>query len=476
MITKKDRLLYRMAYLNQVYKSDFLMLTFDYSNNGSQMARELLDNGYLKEREVPKSNGTGTTKVISITHKGRKYLVDKFDDHIFLKSASDIQRPWNTSDPEKLNKKLIQNRLKAMFYMAEANVLEFEKPPLAALYYGVYDRAYEASYDEYLYDNESDPKSALDSGIFYDFTEINKAIGKIYGPSGQDSIKQSRIKGVYISKKKVVFCYIANEYRNRPIKVNVSSESRAIDFLINFFAKIVSRHKPEAMVLATGNILVDKMCSDDFIKQNRKDEIIGWHTALFEKVYVIPHSTNGTFSLYDAIRYDYDTWKNISYELFDSFGFVERIEKVGNPNFIGINQKTGRRIIYLPYYDVKLLKLLNEFHDTIDIIAPPEMINTIANIVKRDNTYYDTEANEIEPVMKVPKMVEVQKRRRRHMKNVSVSYSVDTYKKLKLISKTTCKGISSIIRNATLDYIETEYQKALDYEIREKEFRKEMRK
>lgn len=471
MVSKYDLLLLKMVYLNQLYKSDALSLIDDSNNNNSKIVKTMVQKGWLNEREIAKVGATKeTATVVAITYEGRKYLAKKFKDKFYTEIAREVQKPWNTSDPKALHRKLADNRLKTAFINAGAWVLPPDKPTLTNLYNMAYGK--DTDEDEY-YDNTLPLDEVLQNGVYYSVDEIRSFVERVSGESAYDIFQSAKFRGVYINNEVTALCYISNIQKNKRVKVTYNVEKRAVKVIMSLISPINSVSDLDAIVISSGNALAEMMCPSS----NDKPTIISlidWNTDIYHSVHVFPRTKLGIDSLNYMTTHNYDAWKDDCYTIFNNIPFMEPIyEHIASPQLLGRNHITHNRAIFLPWFDLSAINFVMKFHEPIDIVTREDMAQTIANIIRKPINFYDLEGNTI--LTQIPYHKQTEKKRISHMVSVPVSLSREDKTKIKQIAKINGQTISSYIRSVLKTSIDADYETALQKQKAEKEIRKAIR-
>lgn len=473
-ITKRELLLLQLAYLNQVYKSDFIMLMNDASNSSSTI-RAMKKREWILEYKVTKLGPTKQeTSVIAISYEGRRYLMKKFNDKYYIEVAKEMQRKFNTDDLEKLHRRLIDNRLKVSMMCSGTLTLLPDKPSLRKIYSEITDEAIIDDMESVSYDNGMSADETLSNGVYYSYEEILHFIELVRGQNDYDTILGSRFRGVYIDSNKTVFCYIPRPNNNRRIRLTENIEMRAIETMSKYLSKLNGVTDVDALVISSRDTLVEKMCASIDNGNERYINLLDWNNDLYEHIYVVPYNRDGMKSLRYLRKYSYEKWINDSNKAYEKTP-IDPIKNItGNPYLTGRNKINDRRAIFLPFYDIKLLLLLKTFHDDVDIVTLQGMVDTIANVVRRNNAYYDMNGAMLAPNYK-KEIEEKQTKYVKHFRSKSVGLSLDDIKKIKTIC--TAHGISqsSYIRSKVRSSLDEDYEAAKQKLENQKKIRKIIR-
>lgn len=455
---KKDMLLITMAYLGQVYRQDFTSMLRDGNKNSSRIVKTLLQDGLISEREVSIVGGESNKKtvVISITRKGRNYLANKFDDNVYVDIAKDVQKLFNTSDAKLLQRRFAINRVKVSMINAGALVLPPDKPSLTKLYYDAAGYKYEKK--ETLYDNDMEIEETLNQGVYYSWDEIKDFFYNIGDDENYDIMLGSRLRGIYLNQESTIICYISNIAKNRKIKLQHSVEQRTIRILTQRLSLLNGISALDALVICNGDALVPKMTPAVKDKEGMKFSMLDWNNKLFEKIYVFPKTQTGNDSMNYLFTHNLSEWINESKQVFNNISFMEAIEgNVSNKILVGRNKLTGNRVVFMPWYEMKILKFINEFHEQIDVVTSPKMAEAIMKSIHRNILIYDMEGNLIlVSEMDKHKPNKIEKKKVRRVKQYSICLSRDDRKKLEKIAKQKGMSFSKFVRNQLRQIIKEE--------------------
>ena len=432
-LTEKTLLALRYLYLyGPCYKSDFTKLldpqgprAFDRLSR--QMLKAQRDEGFI-EREIPvqgeKRQARQTATLVALSPAGVGYYKAREESRFqslvprapsFLKSTVQLKRY--------LYPHLADQKVTILYKKADVTCFTYEKPSLGYLVYNLsgnklkfpkqpYDRNYLDRYYETLGPDQknSELEEFLISGAYYSKQEVLSFL-KIRDKNYTDDIKGLDWRGVFLSRYSLFVNYVLSFGENK----------RAYDFnetLGNFLQKleknlaiitevtsvvygvgdandgkyvnnisavtigIGSSHTyAEAMGNKYGRIKhrdMSLMESDE-----RVYDVIDCTSSRYDRIYSIDDRELGISMLNFITHYSLNSYHDLEIELFEE---DERFRLVDGSNlFPAVYDPLGVSAIYLPVYDIKILKMIadraRKDNYSVVIATRREMMETISHCV-----------------------------------------------------------------------------------------------
>ena len=409
---RKLQALVDMAYLGQCYKTDFSFMFRKGERYESEVLKALIDYEWIREKEVTKSvvdSRNPKVAVVAITKKGKVHLCNELGTEKYV-SPSFNQTKFNTGDIDKLNRYLGDNRIMIMMHKAGIRTYPYEKPSLYHMYVllsqemGVTPEKYTQETSElHCYNDTLDIGEVLKDGVYYSIEEFRQFVRYKLEDRIEDSFQGCRFRGILVTNEQVILVYLSNVFDNKRIKLTRGQEERGIKIVEHIFSKINGVENANAMVISSGNALVVDMaiCGSNgvtFAETSRKYKSLGLldnSCELFEHIYVIPHNLAGADSLSYIAHHSFDEWLDDARELFKELPQFELIsgDFLSNQWLLARDTEKDTRAVYVPYYDIKMLEFLHNFHEDISIVTYEDMADTISHCLRRENAIYDIDGN-----------------------------------------------------------------------------------
>lgn len=488
-----------MSMVGQCYKKDFLIATATKGNHQISNLEKLKKEGYVLEREVllPGSNGKKTIEVMAITKKGRIKCSNLNNTNYYCDVTNYIQDKFSTGVPIDLHKGLLQSRM--FLIMHQANIRSFidEKPSLVNLFKENIARDEQTTLPapaniKDFYQVNISTSEALQSGVYYSMKEYREFLNEIKKSNSEDDVTFCKARGIYIDNEKTCVVYHGDVFKDKKIKLNVSTESRMINSVLQHFVQLNHVNKVDAMVITNGRAIIVDMGIDgkkghtphDSTNQ-KMDNATQWiqkNITMFKKVYVFPHSVSGIKSLDYFSHSTITKWQDDSFELVNKLNNFTPIPKEQNQSkyLFGRDLATNTRTVFIPFYELKFIEQIRTFHDEVSIITYSEMADTLAHIIRKKNAIYDMSGKRMDTKVYQPNgYVEgttppEHKTKPRKIKITQVAFKVTDEEKSMIRRICNQRGIpvSRFLKNLTMPLVKEEYKKYEEYFKLEDEHRK----
>lgn len=421
--------------------------THAYNNLSNEIRKKTGSDGFIERQiEAPgskRSSGQMAT-VVFLSPAGEAFYKDLDEDRFtgipprapsMLKTTIQLKRY--------LWPHLADQKTMILYKKAGVKTASYEKPSLGYLFYNLsnnalkfdkepYDRFYNDRYFK-MVGKENGPEKRkeelevfLKNGAYYSKAEV-VAFFKLISKNYTDNIKGVDWHGIFLSKSCLFInfvlsygnnkrMYARNEYLGNLIEklkdtiggitdlyetvynISDSNDSRYLNSIAAVTIGIGSSHTySEAMGNKSGKIKNKDMTlmvsenKDKDGKENkgkekdgnpRKYDIIDCTSQRFERIYSIDDRELGIRMLSFITHYTLEEYHNLEIEMFNedkNFSIKE-----GSNLLPAVYSRLNVRAIYLPVYDIKLLKFLSERAKKnvgIVICARREMMETIAHCV-----------------------------------------------------------------------------------------------
>ena len=493
---KKLEVLRNMAYLGQCYKTDLALIVRSGTRYESELQKELIDAGWIREKEVVKTL-TGSKKptvtVVAITQKGKVHLCDELNTEKYISKAFK-QTHFNASESKRLHRYLGDSRIMIMMHKSGVRTYPYEKPSLYHMYMHL---SHEAEYlpEKYNhelsgtneYDNTLELSAVMNDGVYYSVEEFRNFARIQLEERIEDTFQGARFRGILVSRNQIILVYLSNVFDNKRIKLSSGQEERGINIVEHVFSKFNQVESVNALVISSGNALVVDMalCGRNGIaidKSIRSLNLVDNSCELFEHIYVIPHNLAGIDSLSYIAHHTFEEWADDARELFEDLPGFELIpdEFVANDWLLARDIEKDTRAIFVPYYDIKMLDFLHTFHEDISIVTYPDMADTISHSIRRGNAIFDVDGNllDVQRYQKSGKPVgdisiKKEKTRKKSLKLVGVNITLEEKKMMEKMTRANGTSVSSYIRKLIRLHLKEDYDA---FELRQKNERIERKK
>lgn len=436
-VTKQRRTLFEiLCELGCCYRHDLAMY-IDYTsgkmNSGTGLLRTLEKSSLIAEREVWKQGNQGKYTAVTFSYAG-KWLAIRNELYGTEDATKDrIEESaefFNTHETEILQKRLLLNRISLAFKSVSVPSLPSEKPRLIDLYHllgGTEENSSERINYEFLHTNsdykqvtETEAKELLQTGIFYTIHEVRDFIEE-FGMGNSDTTYRSRCKGIFISDKNCYIVYAPKRGKNKNLLISTIGEKRFIEKLspllnlTNVMRKLPSFkekklnydgtvtdgatpiNKPCALVIGDGSKMTFALSHKYKITNNEgnvanKDSWLTDNTELFEEVFSVAFDMIGLDALSYLCNTSKEEWQEEMRAAFQSNSSFK--ENLSSPKFLGLENKTGALITYLPVYEINILETIRDANYPCGVLTYSDMMETISRIVGKKILYYDIETAE----------------------------------------------------------------------------------
>ena len=432
-LKEKTLLALRYLYLyGPCYKSDFTKLLDPqgpraYDRLSRQMAKERRDDGFI-EREIPvqgeKRQARQTATVVALSPAGEAFYKDHEESRFenlkpqvasFLKTTIQLKKY--------LYPHLVDQKVTMLYKKADVSCFAYEKPSLGYLVYNLsgnklrfpkqpYDRNYLDRYFESLGPDQktAELKEFMESGAYYSKQEVISFL-KIKDKNYTDDIKGLDWRGVFLSRYSLFVNYVLSFGENKRAydfnetlgnllqklknsltiitdvtktvyNVADSNGGKYVNDIAAVTIGIGSSHTyAEAMGNKHGRIKhrdMSLMESDE-----RVYDVIDCTSSRFDRIYSIDDRELGVSMLNFITHYSLNSYHDLEVELFSE---DERFRLVDGSNlFPAVYDPLGVSAIYLPVYDIKILKMIadraKKENYSVVIAARREMMETISHCV-----------------------------------------------------------------------------------------------
>lgn len=496
-----------LSMIGQCYKKDFLVATATKGNHQGDNLENLKHKGYVLEREIIMlgSNSKKTISVVAITKQGRVKCSDLNNNNYYCEVNELVQKRFATGVPVELHKSLMQSRVYLMMHQAGVRAFVDEKPSLKSLLdkqklYGGYDKdsqeeqalSHTPANVENLYQNNMSVNETLKHGVYYSMKEYRDYLNSVNQSNIESDITYCRARGIYIDENRTCVVYHTDAFKDKKIKINTTTESRAINNIKQQFTQLNHVNVVNVIVITNGRAIITDMGiagkngHHPHDAENKNIETASqWihkNTTMFEKVYVFPYSVAGVKSLKYFSHHSTAEWRTDNYELADRLDGFTTIPAELNKSkvFFGRDKQTNNRMVFIPYFELKFLEQLRTFQDDISIITYKEMAETIAHILRRPNSIYDVSGEKLNTIQyqqngyKVGVEPPAQQTKLRKKKITQVAFKVTEEEKIMIRLICNQRGISAsrFIKSLAMPLIKEEYAKYEEYFKLEKEKRK----
>lgn len=471
------------------------------SNMQSKVIKRLIDKEYIKRTK--KNEGAaykGTDDLLTITTKGVVALSNLYDTPYYEYLVDEAKEQFTSySDPSRLLPRLDDNTLRLFFESSNVRAFTQNKPDLYYLYCHLPNQSefirnsfIEDEVNPLYQNKESLITKQLESGIFYTRQEfvdfVLKARGKterdqiIIDRSEMDAVSQTRYRGIFISKSRVLLVYQQSRKRSGLISTIASVESNLKNIVEDLFkipcelteeinALFVSRSPNFAYNLVVGANGHTKYPDGDSRGYGARP-IININSQLFDRYYVVSTSLGGCQEM-DYIRThsleDYlDDCKNL-------FLSCEGFSLTGKKYPVAIDEDRHEYAFYFPFLEVSMLANIYKSKSNPTIITEPYLADVISHSIRKPSEYYDRELEQIETKLydkfgyeegTTPKS---EKRKYNYHSAISITCTKDFHDKVKKAAKYEGMSVSAYIKKNLVGAVNNtiEKQKAFSDELKQ---------
>lgn len=432
-----------LAYIGACYRSD-LVKYVSYKTAGGVYANKIVkkmeDDGLIARKEVFRSkrgNVEEMNEVSMLTKKGRleilNWLYDKKENEeleYLHKHIDEFRRDFNSATTEKSEMHLLESRMKLMFMNAGVAVLQKDKPALLELYCKLKrDDSYIFGMEE-MYSNlftTEDCEQLMKDGVLYTMNEYRSFVDEVEDGEG-DKLYVSRARGIFLSQNNLYIVYMTKKSQSAAISVKPNGERnllRTLDKLESItnvkrevenmtrtykddYGNAQTTHYQndiDAIVLTGMDSLVSAMANqgkggrtsennDSSGKREMVDVWISSSTTLYNRVYVIPQTTEGINALAYICSTPLEQTHEEATNLLNSSPAFHLTE---NDSQFPADEFTNEGMFpatYVPAYEVKLLRRLYETDGVVAVITYPDMYEQIAKCIRKPVHFYNADTME----------------------------------------------------------------------------------
>lgn len=380
-----------LYHIGAIWKKDFIFILKSIVNGNESQAyrlyKVLQKDKLIVEKVIEKQKGKRKSNdqytMVMLNKDSNEYSKNDIDQY------KQVCKNFRTNNASKLYRLLSDSRIKAL--MIKANVVYYDKykPSLAST-------IEQADLEVYKQKNEnfSWKKIVDERGLYYSSQEIRETISKLKQNNenasssiGADTLMQSRIRGVIIKGELLYFVYIANPGENKLIKINSEGENKYIAAATGLFHScfgIPFLNEQQAIIISDGLSMIytcalgnpagrikdaDLLEKQEVMTKNYKNRHKGkapkynWINSksdIFQKIYVIPFSTEGCCSLsYLPSEINYNEKKAMVIKKLRNYDEFKSTDTVNSPSQIGTFEST--RLYCMPICEIKeLFKIRNQ--------------------------------------------------------------------------------------------------------------------
>lgn len=433
--TKAIELLYKATML---YKNDLLLFIAYQSTrqNASQIIRRLINSNIIACQKVK------GVEACYLTKKGKQgIIIDK-----------PLSKDFHTTDEEVLSRKLQENTIKVLFAICGIPAFYDEKIPLGeirATMLGLNNRStlrYEQA-SNFL--NKGAYYTKKEWADFVSLVSLGKSdtfVGSrfkgvyisdnncyfVYMPERGDNkiLRINYEKEAYLKASAEVLKSFTNIFRDIPELYTYKQSKNDPTKLIpaskvknEAYALVISDGNAQTYSMVTGNprgliknidfsSLVNKRKRAAEIRAEEESErqiqelfgaarikakvkygqvFLDAYNDIYNHLFVVSRNFSGIRSLDYLCTNTLETWKEESLDLFKTN--PKYFIKTNNPIFPYVEHVGERKIpaIYLPVYDVKILRTLSEKDYSSTVATYEDMIETIAHSTRKQHRFYDAD-------------------------------------------------------------------------------------
>ena len=422
----------------QIRESDLLNLIrkpYATSHSSRDWLKKMINQGLIEPKDykikATNSNRKEIDRVYMITKEGKNYLVSNSKDES-LASIKIKPIPPESILPATLDRHLTDTGIASMFYACGIPVFPQDKPSLKYLRSTLLECDVEPNprYKDNLL--KEDLKQLLEKGLFYSLNEYMAFTGK-KSQSNVDGTTGTRIRGIYISTRSCYPVYCSKKYNNRILRINTKGEEGLLSSLENFsqcteiyrpIKALGEKHinskgnviitapyhsKPNAIIISDGEMLAYATATGNRKgkapiknipkRKNPEDKSADHNNALltaanpmYDKIYVIPTTMNGLYSLEYLLNYDTESYieDGIQYMRQDKRFIYDENSLNAFPYKDSSNGEI-RSVTYMPVFEAKEIYRISQGSENPTIITHQDLLNMIAHSIKKDGHYYDAD-------------------------------------------------------------------------------------
>jgi len=416
------------------------------SENVSKAIKSLLSIGVIerKEYKLKKAYHKGDTEnVLFITKKGKAIVID-LEENSYYKKQRYTYKYDLEEESDALDKKLTDVGILAMFSTNDIPVFCVEKPSLSYLQ-SVLTKSFPCHKDEYM-DNLSydECKKVLDKGIYYSESEVlDYANSLSIGLS--DTISGTRIRGIFVSTYNLYAVYVSRKYDNKILRVNIKGEKGLINMLQVFSSftkvyrpipefdeyeisentgKLYVKNKfynsPYALVFSDGNMLAYSIATGNSKGQVKKVDIslatekrermlslrpvydnsnkastyLTAASNLYSKIFVVPTSINGLYSLNYLLTHSQEEYRNDGIEIMKNYFDKDPDSVDAFPYNLKLNNKKVS-CTYIPVFEAKALYDIAKGDKNPVIVTYKDLLDSIAHSIRKEGVFFNASENKL---------------------------------------------------------------------------------
>lgn len=436
-ITRQRRNLFEvLCELGCCYRHDLAMYV-DYTNgkmnSGTGLLRALSKSNLIAEREIWKQGNQGKYSAVTFSYAGKWLAIRNELYGTEDETKNRIEESagfFNTHETEILQKRLLLNRISLAFKSVSVPSLPSEKPRLIDLYHAIGGKEenekerinYEFLHADSDYKNmsENEINKLIETGVFYTIHEVRDFIEE-FGGGSSDTTYRSRAKGLFLSNKICYIVYAPKRGKNRNLLISTRGEKRFLEKLepllnlTNVYRKLPSfkekklnydgvvsdgvapLNRPSALVIGDGSKMTFSLSHkhklyDEEGNPSNKDAWLTDNQELFDEVFSVAFDAIGLDALSYLCNTTKEEWQEEMRTSFQANTVFK--ENSSSPKFLGLENKTGALMTYLPVYEINILETIRDADYPCGVLTYSDMMETISRIVGKKILYYDIETSE----------------------------------------------------------------------------------
>lgn len=485
---KRNEVLKIMASVGRCYKDDLMAVMDGQSNANSRQLKDMCKRGWLVENRIVKADKSGNTKkVISITTKGRAYLSDKQQDDYYYDATDYVNYKFKNTETNAINRELLNSRVKLMLNRTGVKIFEKDKLSIANLLEVKKSDDSEFA-NAWLYDSTTPRDELIKNGVYYSLSEFRDFLSLLDSDDVSDTIMGVRARGVFLNSETLALVYTPNIYRSQTINLNITNESKLIHLVKKYFGGLVSANEISAIMITNANaVIVDMGIAGKYghsprdKNDNTTRSLIDVNSTMFDHIFAFPFTQNGMDSLEYFAHHTFEQWLNDSRKLYSSINHTKLIpqESIGTESLIATDTNTNKRIVFLPFFELKYLNFLHSFYEEVSILTYEDMADMISHIIRRNNAYYNLQGKELEVQyyqengLPVGEMREyAKKKRKKSFEAITIGVTKEEKQMLKRIARMNGISMASYCRKKIRETLQQEYKQYEDYAMLVNEYQK----
>ena len=493
-----------LAMVGQCYTKDFLLATKNVGSHQTRNLKKLIDDGWVVKSDiiVPDKSGSKTTSVVAITMKGRIHRCDMDTTNYYCDVAPTILEDFSTGVPEDLHRSLAQSRALLFMHQSGVRALMNEKPALSVLVALAKGNAPPTPADTSdtvgFYNNTLSLEETLEHGVYYTMKEYRNFLKATHTDKDGQDVTYGRAKGIYLNHEKTCMVYLTNTFNSKIPRMNNAIENRSVNNIQQHLLPLNHITTINALIIANNNSQIVNMgiCGKfGHTEQHSKSSVdliaekyqwLNSSNKMYSKMYCFPHTTEGAESLRyfssHTAKYRIEDFKRRT-DNFHNFQLIPD-EEQANKQLIARDLNTGNRATFVPFFELRYLNEVGNFYEELSIITHESMADSIAHIIRKSNPIYDMDSGQkikttvyqesgypenVAPPEPKPK---VRKTKSKKLKAVTVQFSEEEAKMIRLICGQRGMSMSRFLRKLIVPLVKEEYDKYGNYFELEEERRK----